>query len=329
MANVEVSDIALYDPIVINNTASNGGRMSTNKNMSGLTNKRWEGIDPDLAIAGAVLPRKGFFKNENTLDFPARNIRISLFKPVPGDIKLFLIAGTQTDIQSGIGSTKFGCGLLDSNVSAGASSIDVLVEDGTDILFRDGDEIVITDRPVRTIVGGGNLEHHVVDGTPTISGDVVTITLTGTLANDYSASNTVVMSLLPLGDLKTSIDTPVVSSAAGTFDTAEMTAHNVGGLYETWTFTFTSATAFTCAGDTLGSVGTGNIGSIFAPNNPAFGSPYYTVNPAAWGGTYQSGDTVTVLTGPAAKGFWESLVIPAGASDIQGFTRSLWAFGNG
>lgn len=329
MANVEVSDIALYDPVVINNTASNGGRMSTAKNMAGLTNKRWEGVDPDLAIAGAVLSRKGFLKNENALNLTAKNMRVSLWKPVPGDIKLFLIPGTQTDIQSGIGSTKFGCGLLDSNVSAGASSIDVLVEDGADILFRDGDEIVITDRPVRTIIGGGNLEHHVVSGTPTISGDVVTITLSGTLANGYSASNTVVMSLLQLGDLKTSIGTPVVSSAAGTFDAGEMTAHNIGGMYETWTFTFTSATAFTCVGDTLISVSTGNIGSIFAPNNPAFGSPYMTVNPAAWGGTYQAGDTVTVLTGPAAGGFWESLVIPVGATDIQGFTRALWAFGNG
>lgn len=325
--SVLVTELKLYRPRVVNDTSSNGGRLSTVQDAAGLTNARWAAIDPDLATAGASLYRKGFLKVDNGDDLPASNMRIALFQPVPGDLKLFLLAGTQTDIQSGVGSTKFGCGALDSNVSAGASSISVLVEHGADIVFRNGDELVITDRATRT--GAGNLEYHTVSGMPTVVGDVVTIALAGTLANSYSASNTAVMSLLPLGTLQTSLGTPVVTSTAGTFDDAQMAAHNIGGLYETWTFTFTSATAFTCAGDTVGSVGTGNIGSIFAPNNAAFGSPYFTVNPAAWGGSYLAGDTVTILTQPAAGPFWENLVVPIGATDLQGFTRQLWGFGNG
>lgn len=325
--SVLVTELKLYRPSVVNDTSSNGGRLSTVQDAPGLTNARWAAIDPDLATAGASLYRKGFLKVDNGSDLPASNMRVALFHPVPGDLKLFLLAGTQTDIQSEVGSTKFGCGALDSNASAGASSISVLVEHGADIVFRAGDELVITDRATRT--GAGNLEHHTVSGTPTVAGDVVTIALAGTLANGYSVSNTAVMSLLPLGTLQTSLGTPVVTSTAGTFDDAEMAAHNIGGLHETWTFTFTSATAFTCSGDTVGSVGTGNVSSIFAPNNAAFGSPYFTVYPAAWGGAYLAGDTVTVLAQPAAGPFWENLVVPIGAADIQGFTRELWAFGNG
>lgn len=324
---VLASELKLYRPTVVNDTASNGGRLSTVQEPSGLTNSRWPAIDPDWATAGLTLYRKGFLKIDNADNLPASNMRVGLFKSVPGDLRLFLLAGTQTDLQSGVGSTKFGSGSLNSNVSAGASSISVLVERGADIVFRNGDEIVITDRATRT--GAGNLEYHTVNGTPSVAGDVVTIPLTGTLANGYSSSNTQVMSLLPLGTIQTSVGTPTVTSASGTFSAAGMAAHNIGGLYQLWTFTFTSATAFGCVGDTVGSVGSGNIGSIFAPNNPTFGSPYLTVNPAAWGGTFQVGDTVQVLTTPAAAPFWEQLVIPAGATNLQAFNRSLWYFGNG
>lgn len=324
---VVYTELKLYRSAVVNDTASNGGILSVDQEPSYLTDSWFSAADPADATAGKTQYRKAFVKVDNAEDLPLNNARIGLNGVAPGDLKSFLIAGTQTDIQSGVGATLYGGGPLNANVSAGASSITVLVEDGDDIVFRDGDEIVITDKA--TALGAGNREFHTISGTPGVAGDVVTIMLSGTLANGYSASNTRVSSLLPLGTLQASVGTPAVTSLAGTFDEGEMTAHNIGGLYQTFTFTFTSATAFTCVGDTLGSVGSGNIGSIFAPNNPAFGSPYCTVLPAAWGGTFQAGDTVAVLCQPAAGPFWEKRVLPAGASDIQGHNRYLMIFGNG
>ncbi|HRD65723.1 MAG TPA: hypothetical protein PKY50_06160 [Candidatus Competibacter sp.] len=324
---VLASEAKIYRSITNDDTASNGGRMSATALPSGITNYAWPAVDPALAVAGATRYRKHFLKIDNADDLQVGNARIGLLKPAPGDIRLHLLAGTQTDVQSGVGSTLYGCGKLDADVSAGASSIAVLVEKGTDIVFRDGDAICITDRA--TVNGAGNLEFHAVSGTPSVAGDVVTVPLAGTLANGYSAATAYATSLLPLGTIQAAVGAPSIASAAGTFDEGAMTCHAIGGLYQNWTLTFSSATAFSCTGDTIGSVGSGNINSVFAPNNAAFGSPYFSVLAAAWGGTFQTGDTVQVQTTPASAGFWERLLVPAGASDLQGHTRKLLIFFDG
>lgn len=320
------SELKLYRSAIVNETASNGGRLSVNQESSGFIDSWFTAADPADAIAGKIQYRKGFLKVDNADDLPLNTARLGLRQAAPGDLRFYLLAGTQTDLQSDVGATLYGGGALNANVSAGASTITVLVDAGSDIVFRDGDEIVITDKA--TALGAGNREFHSISGTPGVAGDVVTITLAGTLANGYSASDTYVSSLLQLGTIQASAGTPAVTSAAGTFDEGAMTVHNIGGLYETWTLTFTSATAFNCVGDTVGAVGSGNIGSTFAPNHAAFGSPYFTVLPAAWGGTFLAGDTVQVTTTPAARPFWQKRVLPAGSSDIQAFDRHVMIFGN-
>lgn len=321
------SELKIYRSATVNDTASNGGRLSTVLVASGLYNSLWPDVDPAEATAGNTKYRKCFVKVDNAANLPASNARIGLFGAAPGDIRHFLSAGTQTDVQSGVGATLYGGGKLDADVSLGASSIAVLVERGADVVFRAGDQIVVTDQA--TVGGSGNVEFHVVSGTPSVAGDVVTIALAGTLAHGFGASNTFVSSLLPLGTIQTAIGSPTVTSAAGTFAQGQATVPNIGALYQTWTFTFSSATAFACVGDTVGAVGSGNINSTFAPNNPTFGSPYLSVPAAAWGGSFLAGDTVTVLTTPAAAPFWERRVVPAGASNLQGHLRKIRVFCNG
>lgn len=321
------SELKFYKSVVVNDTSSNGGRMSTNQWTSGLTGQEWPNISSTDMSAGSTKYRKAFLKVANVDDLSVSNVRIGIHKPTTGDDKIFLIAGTQTDIQSGFGTTLYGSGKLDSNVSASASSFDVLVKDGADIIFRNGDNIRISDKA--TLDGAGNEEFHVVSGTPSVAGDVVTVTISGTLANGYSASNTYISSLIYAGTIEASVGSPTVTSTSGTFDKTKMTAHAIGGLYEIFTFTFTSGTAFSCVGDTLGSVGTGNISSTFQPTNSAFGTAYFTLLPAAWGGTYLSGDTVVITTTPAAYGFVEKRVVPSGATTINPYTLTLIAFVEG
>ena len=81
---------------------------------------------------------------------------------------------------------------------------------------------------------------------------------------------------------------------------------------------------FAVAGDTLGSVGSGNIASNFAPTNPDFGAPYFTLPSAIWGGAWASGETFTFQTHPAALPLWLKRVVPAGAASILK-SSSVWS----
>jgi hypothetical protein len=210
-------------------------------------------------------------------------------------------------------------------VLIGASSIDVLVEDGTVIIFRDGETIRISDQT--TVGGTGNAEFHTIDGTPSVDGDVVTITLDGTLANDYSDTNTYVSSMLEQATVTGEVTNKVVTSVAGTFDETEVTVGNLGSIYQTVTLTFSSATAFTATSDAVTfSPSGGTISTTYAPTNVGVGAAYFSIPSSAFGGTFANGNTVVFKTVPPAVPVWEQRVVPASSSAIDSETRTIMVF---
>ena len=76
--------------------------------------------------------------------------------------------------------------------------------------------------------------------------------------------------------------------------------------------------AFTCTGSATGAVSGGAIGGDFAPNNPDFGKPYFTLRTAGWGGTWAADETMIFTTVPAAEPLWFKQVVPAAASIVAG-----------
>ena len=149
------------------------------------------------------------------------------------------------------------------------------------------------------------------------SGNVATIGLGGQVANAYSASECFGAPCLELGDIEASVsDWDDSGTAAGTYDEATypVVLHNDGVVEDAWTVTFTSETNFTVSGAHTGSVGTGNVGSDFAPVNPVTGQPYFEIAAAGWGGAFAAGDTLTLSTHPAAAGIWFRETVPAGTA---------------
>ena len=57
------SEIHFYRSSQINDTASNGGRLSTTQEPSGLSNSLWPDVDPADATAGKIRYRKLFLKS--------------------------------------------------------------------------------------------------------------------------------------------------------------------------------------------------------------------------------------------------------------------------
>lgn len=300
-------------------SGSNGGRMTPTAITSAVKNNVWPDVQESERASGSTKYRKVFIHVANDDDLTLVAARVFIETPTPGDDTVTFFPGTQTDTQSSITGTerRYGAGKLNVDVAAGATSIQVLTEGASHNVFRSGDSIRISDKA--TVSGSGNEQTVTISGAPSYSGNVATIALSAPLSYGFSATNTRVASLYQAGDVVGSSASLVKTSAAGTYSLSNMPAvDSIGGIEQNWTITFTSSTAFSCTGDTVGSVGTGNVGSSFQPTNPSFSKPYFVIPAAAWGGTYQAGDTVTFTTHPASIPIWERRDIPAGASSLTG-----------
>ena len=325
------SELKWYQSKVVNDTTSNGGRISTTVIPSGLSNSWWPNFTESQLASGATQWRKSFLRIDNATNDVGYNLRIGLQKPTPGVDKLYLAKGTHTDIQSGTGSLAlYGCGNLDASVTTGGSTITVLLEDASVTIFRAADLIRISDQ-VLSVAGGivtvesGNSEVKVID-TVGVVGSVATITLTAPLSYDFSATDTTVSSLISESTVTGTTTGKVVTSTSGTFTEANMTVGNLGSIYQVLTFTFSSATAFTVTSDEVTfSPNTGTISSTYAPTNVGVGASYFSVPPSCWGGTYTNGDTVVITTIPACVPVWEKRIIPSGSSAVSSQTRSLYS----
>lgn len=319
------SELVYYASAVVNDTGSNGGRISANEVVSGSSNSFWPNVPEADLTTGAIQWRKGFVRVDNAANETASVLRVGLWRPTTGDDELYLALGTQTNIQSAFGSPNlYGCGKLNTSETAGSNQFEVLVEDGAVIIFRAGDTIRISNE---TALGtGGTAEIHTITGTPSVSGDVVTITISGYLANDYSSANTYVASLIGTTGLAGTTTGKVVTSLSGTFAEGYMTVGNIGSIYQALTFTFTSATAFTVASDAGITLAGGTTDATYAPTNVSKGASYFSVAPTCWGGTFAANDTVVITTVPPSLPILEKRVVPAGASAFSSQARSLMFF---
>jgi hypothetical protein len=148
------------------------------------------------------------------------------------------------------------------------------------------------------------------------SGNVATVELAEQVANAYTTAATFGAGCIYVDEVKCAASGWVETSSAGTYDetTYPLIMFNDGTVYETWTSTFSSGSAFAVSGAYYGSLGAGNTSSDFSPTNPDTGQPYFTIDKDGWGGTWQSGDTVIFVTSPSAVPMIICETVPAGAA---------------
>lgn len=320
------SELKLYRAEVVNDTGTNGGIMSINEAASGVANNLFPDVTEAERSSGVIRYRKGFYKVANDADLGLSSPRVFIPFNTDANDMVVMFAGTQDNIQSAFDPTtasvpdQYGCGQLNANISAAATSLVVAVEDWTNaVIFRIGDNVRISDQA--TVGGAGNEEFVTLDSV-TPAGNLITLTWTGGLTNGYTAASTKVSSVYePTGPIQATADASyTVTSASGTYNEGgfPVEGDNIGGVYDDWTLTFTSATAFDCVGTNSGAVGSGAIGSDFQPTNGDFAVPYFILRTAGWGGTWATNDTLQFTTQPAAVPLWFKQVVPAGASIVAG-----------
>lgn len=301
--------------------ASNGGRMTHVAIPSDVKNNIWPDVPHAERVAGSTKHMKVFVHVANDQSLKLIRPRFFVETYTPGDDSVVIFPGTHTDVQSGVAPARvYGGGKLNASVLSNADTLTVLTEGAALDYFKPGDLVRISDKETVDSVAGNTEFGTIATGGVSYDGDVATLTLEEGVSHNYDTMNTRVASVYEPDDIQGYVDDVVVSSASGTFDDVGFPTlvHSVGGVYEDWTLTFTSATAFSCVGANLGAVGSGNISSSFSPANPLFSRPYFTIPTAAWGGTFAVNDTVTFRTYPAAVPLWYRRVIPENAGSLSG-----------
>jgi hypothetical protein len=301
---------------------TNGGRMTSTAIPTAVKNNLFPDVPNSERTVGSSKFRKAFIHVANGDSLSLVAAKVFATAPTPGDDFVVFFPGTQTDVQSGIGapSPVYGAGKLNAGVSAGATSVQVLVENWASApIFIPGMTVRISNKA--TINSGtGTEEYMVIDaGGVSVNVNVITLTLTAALANAYLAADTYVSSVYAAGNVVASATNPVVTGG-GSYDytTYPIVINGVGSIEQDWTCSFpSSATQFTLIGNTVGSLGTFNISSDAAPVNPSFSVPYLTINRLGWNAP-TIGTQMTFTTHPAAIPIWYKRVVPAGAASLSG-----------
>jgi hypothetical protein len=326
---VNSSDLVWRKSALVSATipASNGGTMNF---ASTVTSNTKNNLFPDIGeterTVGSDTYRKMFLHiNKNTLD-ELMNVQINLNGSTvagvttggstnAGDFAAFYLGGNADteDTFTAALPRPYSAYKLTSAVSTGATSIELTPEDfawasdSANMPIRNGDTLCITD--------GVNVEYKVVSALTT-----GTSTFTATipaLLHAY-AINSLVASVLPVASVIATVSTPVVTSTLGVFNPDNtLVASDKGTTDESWEILFTSSTAYTVSGTSLGDVGAGSISSDLVLTNVAASAPYLTIKSSGFTGTFAAADTITFDTTSATVPIWVRRIVPAGTSDIS------------
>jgi len=312
---ISSANLKFYKSETVGDTGTNGGRMSATQITSGAAANLFPGVQEAERVAGGTKLRKMFCKVANDADETLFTGRVYQDKNTDGDDEFSFFAATQNDTQADVTGTEqhYGTGALTSNVSAGAVTLDVTVEPGQAAIFQIGMLVRISDKADITS-GTGNEEFVTLSDASAVA-DVVTLTFSPALSNDFLASNTRVSSVYEYGDVSVVVNNLTVTSAGdGDFTIDGVLGDNIGSVEETWTLTFTSATAFDISGANVGSQGTGSTGAGASPNNADFSKPYFVLDETKFSGTFAAADTIVFQTHPAAVPIWVERIVPAAAT---------------
>ena len=319
------SELRYYESEAMSDASTSGGRITfTQIASAALQNVFPHVFRAERATGNLANPnhRKIFARNINDADESGYNPCTYLFRPNPSAAWVYKVIGTQRSRRSDLtgSETKYGPGLLASGISAGATTIVVTVKHA-DMTACFGASRVTRISSKATATSTTGTEDEFTPSAISVSGLNVTLTVpAGQIANAYSAGATVFTPYYPAATELACTVSNWVETGAGTYDetTYPVVGDNIGCAEQTWTLTFTSATAYTVSGDTVGSVGSGTVSADFIPQNSAVSKPYFTLRAAGFGGTWAAGNTIVFQTHPPAIPIHEFRCIPAACPSLAG-----------
>lgn len=147
------------------------------------------------------------------------------------------------------------------------------------------------------------------------------VTLTSGLSHDFPADSSYLSTALLYGDMQAAVgiafdqqtwtgewaDAQIGDSASGTYNQTDypIAVTNEGAIQERWRLEFTQTNAVNVIGEYTGQILTGaSIDEVIAPINPTSGAPYFSIDPAGWGGGWSTGNVLRFDTRAANRPVW-------------------------
>ncbi len=297
------SDISIIRSVNITDTDQNGGRPDLASTVvSGVKFNLFPRVTSSEREAGVTRYRKAFIANSNVNGETAYSACVCIGTPGNGQDRFYIAPAEIDDTQVQLPAEWTGCGKLTQSVTAGDSAITLLFK-SSDFAIPEGALLLIQDGEKSCNVRAASVSKNV---------NTATVTLAGQLPYSFQADVTYAGVMLELGDLEPVLESSALGSLTGEFDHSLVVLSNGGTEYDTFSLTFTSALAFAAAGLYSGALPSGQTTAQYAPVNPKTGRPYFTIPSEAWSGTFEAGNSLTLVTLPSAKGFWLKEVVPAG-----------------
>lgn len=322
------SDIKSYHAQEVSMVGTNGGRRGDTQIISGVYNNVIPNISRADRLAGISLYRKIFTQAASTSLETLLSVLEWIDKPTLGEDHVVMFVGTPTDTQADLTGSerKYGAAYLKTDIVGGASThtFTVTVEHvsqagATDIIFKNGDSIRLTDMDHPTATTGSE-EFLTISAEPIVSGSDVTITVTESILNSYSvASGARAISIIPFGDVKTFVtDFAVTSAGDGDYDIATypILLDNDGTITDDLTLNFTDATHYTVVGVSGVNYGAGDTATDFTPMNTARGKKYFTIYAAGFSGSFAQNDTIVWKNHAADVQHWIRLTVPENCQSL-------------
>lgn len=170
------------------------------------------------------------------------------------------------------------------------------------------------------------------------------LTLARPLSHSYDPADTYVSSALIIDDLWARIsdvfdqqtwtsvwsDTLIGSQSNAQFNATDypITVKNRGAITERFALIFTSSTGFNVIGEHLGLIAIGSINEICAPINPNTQTPYFSINPLAWGAGWSTGNVLRFNLHGANAPFWIARTILQSEAAVDSDEFALQLRGN-
>lgn len=159
------------------------------------------------------------------------------------------------------------------------------------------------------------------------------ISFTRPLTHDYPVPGSYISSALVMGDLRARVslmfdqatwsnswsDNIAGSAATGTFNDvlAPIEVTNKGAITERWAIRFTNTTSFEVIGEHVGVIAVGNTSADCSPNNPATGTPYFTIPATGWGLGWSTGNVLRFNTVGAMFPVWVLRTVQQGPETVE------------
>ncbi|KKW82332.1 hypothetical protein AAV96_00700 [Acinetobacter sp. AG1] len=146
------------------------------------------------------------------------------------------------------------------------------------------------------------------------------VTFTKPVTHNYDADNSIVGSVVVLGDMFSRYTSKFVQGIWNNVWSDEpsgipitpnyndalypIAVTNKGSIQERWAIVFTDTTNFRIIGEVSGQIGTGNLNADCAPINPITSAPYFVVKKEGWGTGWVSGNVLRFNTIAAMYPLW-------------------------